>query len=304
MDSISLQVKFLKTKISVLIILLIASIFLSNNIYTQKSQINNLISPTPIEYLESYFKNRNEYDETFAKYENVTKINALAVITSHHFLAKDLIAQTFSGINPSSIQNVIIISPDHYNQINEPGIFIKTIDSRWHTPFGNMEANENLIKILLKEKGINSGINLFRQEHGIYTLVPFAKKALPNVKIIPLVLKQSSNYQYFYDFGNKLTKISNPRDTILVVSSDFTHDSSTQIAKLNDQKSINLLPNKKLENINSITNDCKQCTAFLFGYLQNIDTDFKLIFNKNSFDLSEKNPNSATSYVGAYFVAK
>ena len=72
---------------------------------------------------------------------------------------------------------------------------------QWKTPFGNIESDENIINQLLKDKQITSGINLFRQEHGIYTLIPFIKRALPNSKIVPLVLKQSNNYQYFHNPG-------------------------------------------------------------------------------------------------------
>lgn len=261
-------------------------------------------SPTSEVFLESYFNNEKEYNELFSKFDNTAKTHVLGVITSHHFLAKDLIAQTFSGIDPTEARTVIIISPDHFKQIIKPDVFVQTTNSKWHTPFGNIDPDNDLISKIVKESGIISEINLFRSEHGVYILVPFAKKALPYTKIVPLVLRQSINYQYFYDLGEKISKMVNLNETVLIISSDFTHYTSTEEAKLNDEKSIILLPNKKLEDIDSITNDCKQCTAFLFGYLKDINTDFELIFNKNSFDLSGQNLENVTSYVGAYFVAR
>ena len=256
------------------------------------------------EQLESYFNNKNEYEESFAKYTTMAKIHVLAATTSHHFLAKDLIAQTFSGIDPVGILSVIIVSPDHFKQIDKPGIYAQTTDTEWKTPFGNIKSDENTINQLLKDKQVALGVNLFRQEHGIYTLIPFIKRALPNSKIVPLVLKQSNNYQYFYGLGKKLSEISGLKNSLLVISSDYSHNVAVEKAKLNDQKSISQLPNKYLDDVKSITNDCLQCTAFLFGYLKNTDTDFKLIYNNNSFDLSHQNPEDVTSYVGSYFVAK
>jgi AmmeMemoRadiSam system protein B len=91
--------------------------------------------------------------------------------------------------------------------------------------------------------------------------------------------------------------------TILIISSDFTHNADSQTALQNDRKSISLLPDKKISDIVGITNDCRQCTAFLFGYLKNTATAFKLVENTNSFAVSGENPDSVTSYLSAYFIA-
>lgn len=270
----------------------------------QKPQMVASPSPAPIVFLESYFNNKNEYDESFSKLKDIQKERILAATTSHHFLARDLIAQTFFGIDPSGIKTVIIVSPDHFKQITQPNIFAQTTNNAWHTPFGEIDADESFISEISKENGLLNNIDLFRSEHGIYTLVPFAKEALPEASVVPLVLRQSTDYQYFYNLGEKVSKMVNLNETVLVVSSDFTHYTSIQKARSNDQKSISLLPGKKIEDVESITNDCKQCTAFLFGYLKSTDTDFKLVFNKNSYDISGQDPENVTSYVGAYFIAK
>lgn len=296
---------FSKLKIPLLlVVLLFVFALLFSRWSNQKPQIAVSPSPTPRVFLESYFSNKDEYEESFSKFKDMPKKHVLAATTSHHFLARDLIAQTFSGIDPTGIKTVIVVSPDHFKQITQPNTFAQTSDTVWDTPFGKMNTDENVIGKILQENGILSDINLFRSEHGIYTLIPFAKKELPEANIVPLVLRQSTDYQYFYNLGVKVSKIVNLNETVLVISSDFTHYTSTQKAKLNDQKSISLLPSKKLEDVELITNDCKQCTAFLFGYLKGTDTDFKLVFNKNSFDISGQDPESVTSYVGAYFTAK
>jgi AmmeMemoRadiSam system protein B len=177
----------------------------------------------------------------------------------------------------------------------------ETTNSIWHTPFGNLNPNQDLIYNLNNIQGVGLDTNLFRLEHGIFTLIPFTKKAFPNAQVLPLVLRQNNNYLYFYNLGKKLSETTDLKHTVLIISSDFSHNVSIKTALENDQKSIKLLPSKKLEDVNAITNDCKQCTALLFGYLNNKNTNFKLIYNKNSFDLSGQNPGDVTSYVGAYF---
>ena len=261
-----------------------------------------LPSPTPqADFLESYFNIESEYLDSFSKYANMPKERVLAATTSHHFLAKDLIAETFSGIDPTGIKTIIIVGPDHFSQITGPIYMAQTTSTPWHTPFGNMDPNMQIIDSISQNKEVYSDINLFRSEHSIYTLVPFAKKVFPNAELVPLVLRQKSDYSYFYDLGEQISKMVDLNQTVLIVSSDFTHYSSTEKAKQNDQKSISLLPSKNLENVNGITNDCKQCTAFLFGYLKNTNTKFELLFNKNSFDISGEDSRNVTSYVGAYF---
>ncbi|QQG41713.1 MAG: AmmeMemoRadiSam system protein B [Candidatus Woesebacteria bacterium] len=256
------------------------------------------------EFLESYFINVNDYEDSFAKSKEVSKSKVLAAITSHHFLAKDLIAQTFSGIDPTQLKTVIIISPDHFKQITGTGVNVQTTNNTWQTPFGEMESEGKLIDRILGEKRVVLDMNTFRSEHGIYTLIPFAKKSLPQTKVVPLVLRQNNDYKYFYELGERVSRMVNLNQTALIISSDFSHYTSVENAKLNDQKSIDLLPSKRLEDVGLITNDCKQCTAFLFGYLKNTNTDFKLVSNLNSFDISGKESENVTSYVGGYFVGK
>lgn len=256
------------------------------------------------EFLESQYINLKDYNESFDKCKSVTKTPILATITSHHFLAKDLIAETFSGIDSKGIKTVIVISPDHFKEIDIPGIFVKTTDSSWQTIFGNMNSGKHIINKILQEEGTISDIDPFRLEHGIFTIIPFAKKTIPQADVVPLILKQSNNYQYFYNLGNEISKIVNLEETLLVVSSDFTHYSTKQVANINDKKSIDSLPNKKIEEIDNITNDCRQCIAFLFGYLKDTDTNFELVFNKNSYDISGEDPDNVTSYVGANYSIK
>lgn len=296
---------FLKLKLPFLLVGVFFVFALLFNHWTNRNPtVMVTSSPTPEVFLKSYFNNKDEYNDAFLKFAGTPKEQVLAAATSHHFLARDLIAQTFSGINAPRTRTIIIVSPDHFKQISQSGVLAQTAGNTWTTPFGEMYADKNLINQVLNVSGVQSGADPFKSEHGVYTLVPFAKRELPEASILPLILRQSVDYQYFYELGEKISKMVNLGETTVIISSDFTHNASIQAAKLNDQKSIELLPGKKLDDVESITNDCKQCTAFLFGYLKNIDSGFKLVFSKNSYDLSGQDPENVTSYVGVYFTAK
>lgn len=268
------------------------------------SQEIDLPTPNPQDFLESYFRNKNDYEESFLKFENIEKKQVLAAITSHHFLAKDLIAQTFAGIDPTKIKRAIIVGPDHYHQLTGTKYLAQTTDTIWHTPFGEMNADTQITNSLSSDGEVLSAINVFRAEHSVYLLVPFAKKSFPEAKITPLILRQKVDYSYYYKLGKKVSNIVNLEETILIISSDFSHNASRKQARVNDERSVNLLKEMKTDDVDLIENDCKQCAAFLYGYLEDKDTNFELVSNKNSFDISGESPESITSYIAAYFVKK
>jgi AmmeMemoRadiSam system protein B len=253
------------------------------------------------QYLESYFKNPADYLDAFAKSTIIPKSGIYAAVTSHHYLARDLIAKSFAGIDPSGIENLILVGPDHFNYIRGQYEMAMTTGLEWKTPFGNMPANHLLINEILKINGVISEPNIFRSEHSIYILMPFARKIFPTARIVPIVLRLKHNPEYFYNFGKQISGLLDINRTVLIISSDFSHGLSQENARISDKKSIMYLPGKKISDINEVSNDCPACTAFLFGYLDNTPTDFILNFNRNSFDISDENPGSVTSYVGGYY---
>ena len=67
-----------------------------------------------IDYLNGNHYPKQELEETFE--ENKTKAieGVQAVITSHHYLAKDLIAKTLATVDGEKVEEVILVSPDHF----------------------------------------------------------------------------------------------------------------------------------------------------------------------------------------------
>ena len=139
----------------------------------------------------------------------------------------------------------------------------QTTDTNWQTPFGDMSADTEIINVLSQRNEILSDINAFRTEHSVYLLVPFAKKTFSESKIIPLILRQKVDFPYYYNLGKEVSNIVNPEETTLIISSDFSHVATREQARLNDQKSIGLLKERKMDSLNLVENDCKQCNAFL-----------------------------------------
>lgn len=251
-------------------------------------------------YLEENYCSKEELEESFDK-NGVSKIDKIeAIITSHHFLARDLIAKGFSKIDGKKIERVIIISPDHFKQIEKKETLAITASIDWKTYFGEVNPDSEGIKRLEKSRQVEDNTTPFEVEHGIFTLIPFIKNYLPKAKVIPIILKTKSDYIDFYDLGKKTASYFNRKKTLLVISSDFSHYIPSEEAKQNDLESVEILKTKDKDKINLIKNDCPECVAFLFGYLDE-NSEFNLIENTNSFEISGKDENYVTSYISAFY---
>ncbi|MEF3692134.1 MAG: AmmeMemoRadiSam system protein B [Candidatus Moraniibacteriota bacterium] len=291
---------FSATILSVLIFFLLVSfLFLrvEKEIFNSQSISNSHTQKE--ETLESFFGNIKDYELAFADSQNLEKKRIVAGITSHHFLAKDLIARFYSGVS-NKVENIVLIGPDHYDLLTSREAEAVTTKITWATPYGNIEANNNSIENILNNNiGIEINDNIFKMEHSIYVEIPFIKKAFPQAKVIPLVIKNSDNYHDFETMGRELKDILED-ETIMIISSDFSHGLTEIDAKKYDDQSIDILENLKIENINKLNCDCKACMAIMSGFLGD-NKNFHLIENKNSADFGSPD-EKVTSYVSGYFL--
>lgn len=261
--------------------------------FTQSSNISE-------QYLESFFKNAETYEESFQKFEGVKKQKVISGITSHHFLAKDLIANFFAGVDQNKIKNIIIVGPDHFKYLWFKNIMAATSTLNWKTPFGYLNANTDFVNKAAEKEMIALKDGVFYGEHSVFTLIPFIKFYFPEAKVIPIILLSSEDYDYYYKLG-KYLDIPN---SFLVVSSDFSHKSTLDMINHQDSKSIRALDSIDFERIDEIECDCRACIALMYGYLSNYDSvKFSLMENKNSTDFGDASVDNITSYVNAYYTS-
>jgi len=279
------------------VILTAAGVFLIKN-----NQQNKITSQT---FLASAFNSIENYEDVFSKLQKPAESAlAKAGIISHHFLAKELIADFYNRVGDEKVSTVFLLSPDHFNNYFKPDTTACTSYLNWNTPFGELSSDKDIIDSLVKNNGVEINDPVLGLEHGIYVEIPFIKKFFPNAKIVPLILKNSLNFDIFSSLGEKIKELSK-ENSILIVSSDFSHDMSVKESQAKDKTSIGILKNLSIDKINGVTNDCKQCLAALCGFLgDNQQYGFYLLDNENSFDISGQNKDSVTSYVSGYYAKK
>lgn len=220
------------------------------------------------------------------------------MIIPHHLLAVNIIASGIKLLKNQTLDNIIILSPDHFNNCDD---WICGTDGIFNTAFGDVEVAAEKIAQIKDEISVSH--KLFEKEHGINTILPFVANYLPDTKIVPLVLSQKNGWgSHKEEMINTISKILGERD-VLVISSDFSHNVTKDQARKQDRQSIEVLKNLSKDRLNNIINDCPTCIAILSGLLDDKYYGFSLIDNKTSFDFSSVDQN-VTSYISGYYSQK
>ena len=155
-----------------LLILILVGLFLGFSYWAQVSPPKP--HPAPLtrqppetEFLQSFFRSLEVYEDAFAAAGTVKKVEITGGIVSHHFLARNLIARFFAGIDPGEVERVILVGPDHYRRLAGRQSLFLTTPLPWKTPYGVLEAEALFIRGLLARGGGAREDGAFRQDHGV-----------------------------------------------------------------------------------------------------------------------------------------
>jgi AmmeMemoRadiSam system protein B len=262
----------------------------------------SLTPPPPALYLQSFFQSRELYEEAFAGVGPVSQVRIRAGIVSHHFLARQLIARFFAGLDPEGVACLILLSPDHYHRLaGTPKLWV-TSRKPWQTPYGVLKADGPVIDSLLASGAGALNDDAFRQEHGAYLLVPFLKRTCPRAAIVPLILRGCPDYPRLAHWGAQMQRAA-PPGTVLLVSSDFAHGVDAAQARRLDRESLTHLRQLQLPDLKGIHNDFRPGLAVLAGFLGSGPRDFRLVSHRTSADFGSRETGNLTSYIAAYYLA-
>lgn len=225
--------------------------------------------------------------------------NIKAIIVNHHLLAPHFIAQAINTIATDQPITVIIISPNHFLVGRGQ---ITTSSYAWETPYGELRPNLELIDELKKASRINVEEPPFEKEFGISNIVAYVKKAAPNARVLPLIVKERLTEKSAEAFGRSLAD-SLPEDAVVIASIDFYHGFSTDEAVSEDKKSISVLESLNSGNIKQINVDSHATLEILFEYLKQKNVaNFSLLQNSNSAAFAPTTKDTEiVSYITGFF---
>jgi AmmeMemoRadiSam system protein B len=259
----------------------------------------NSIQNPDIKTHQAYFTTPDFYENAFKNSGKAPNISAYALLVNHHLLASELLAQGFNAIATEKAVTVVVISPDHFSH---GASSITSSDLAWTTPYGKLPVNIQALEKLVSSGLVSLDSTAMDSEHGIANLVGFFKKALPEAKIIPLLVRPELKVKKALEYAEQLSALL-PPDSIVVGSFDFSHYLPSPVADFHDQLSLDTVESFNYENLDKLDVDSQPGLAVFLKLLELRKLqNFHLLGQSNSAKLLA-NPDQleTTSYLVGYF---
>lgn len=183
-----------------------------------------------------------------------------AVIVPHHLTATETIASGIEALRGQMFSKVVLLSPDHFYKC--PTVLC-TVNATYQTPFGAVHATTNTIDVLERSPLVTDDPGLFENEHGIYAVLPYLKSEFPNVEVTPLAMRQTPDWESDKSTIADLLASVVDDQTVLIVSSDFSHYLTLAQAESEDARTSSTIMSVDLDGIAALNNadqsDCPGC---------------------------------------------
>ena len=224
--------------------------------------------------------------------------NIPVVIVPHFDFAKEERLSLLKNVSEKSQpKTLVLVSVNHFN--TGSGQIIAT-KRDWQVAAGKIPSAEKL-----EEKIVNAGLAIddelaFTNEHGITNILADIYETFPNVPVLPIIIKDTTNKEKIDQLSEWLN--SECRDCLLVSSVDFSHYCPRALANIHDQYSIQALANMDKERVWLAETDSPQALYLSLKIAENRQAEnFQLIYHANSADPSETDDTETTSVVLGYY---
>lgn len=161
---------------------------------------------------------------------NPPAIDAKAVIAPHagHVFSGDVAGPAYALLarKRDRIRRVILLGPTHRMPVR--GMALSPA-SAWETPLGAVPVDREAHAALARMEGVTVAPEPFVGEHSLEVQLPFIQRALPDAKVLPVLVGQAPTAQV----SAALEALWGGPETAIVVSSDLSHfhDYDTASAK-------------------------------------------------------------------------
>jgi AmmeMemoRadiSam system protein B len=229
-----------------------------------------------------------------------------AGIASHHLLAHEYLDAWFSRLaEMRKPRRFYILSPDHYGISTEH--YALTTGS-WESGFGKVETDINKVKELAELLEVDLDTRVFRNEHGVSTLMPYIKKYFPTARVvviayesegpvnIPFCLRLAQALESEFDEKGK-------KENFLLISTDFSHHADLKKTAERDFNSEQYLRNTG--NASWYMAFCDNRPGmYVIDRLGKNNLQSVILYHTNSWEISNQWDDDVTSYFFVYFSDK
>ena len=174
-------------------------------------------------------------------------------VTPHHLLAADMIAAFFREMSVNPPDTIVVIGPNH-KRLGFSGL--NTSSSDWGTPFGRLEANRDIVKLLAEKFNAASNDRLMQDEHSISSLMPYIGYYMPDVSIVPILLHGNYTSDNALKLGKFLGDMAGEKGDIAIIASiDFSHYLDAKTADKMDDITWAAIESRDIQAISIMGND-------------------------------------------------
>jgi AmmeMemoRadiSam system protein B/AmmeMemoRadiSam system protein A len=230
----------------------------------------------------------------------------LAIIAPHagYVYSGQVAAYAYRLIQNKNFQSVVILAPSHKWRFEGCSIYP---NGGYETPLGTAQVDELLAAEISKATGYGFIPQAHQAEHSVEIQVPFVQKALPQAKIVPIVMG-SPKKATITRLAEGLKKATDGKKVIIIASTDLSHFHTKKQANKKDNTTIALIREFKT---NELIRKCERRENIMCGGGPVVAT---LLFVKNRAgveilryaDSSEasRDESNVVGYLAAALVAK
>ncbi len=219
--------------------------------------------PAPVSYANPYLSLQPFMEGIYAADQKITPPTDRTIrglIVPHHLTADETIASGVKMLEGQTFSKILLVSPDHFHHCQT---LLCTVNGEYATLFGEVDADQETLAVLLGSPLVTENADLFKTEHGIYAVLPFIAHYFPNVPVTPLVISQDIPWKAKQTELVALLETAIDDQTIVIVSSDFSHYLSLATADEMDARTLDAIMRGDLDAIADLDNadqsDCPNC---------------------------------------------
>lgn len=146
--------------------------------------------------------------------------NILAIIVPHagYMFSGQTAAFAYQSLSPNKYKRVFLLGPSHHVAFKGAAL---PSEGSFATPLGDLQVDAMVIHKFLKLPYFQESDMVFDSEHSLEMQLPWIRKTLGNIKLIPLAIGVVGNKEIKQIVNALMDELT--EGDLIVISSDFTH---------------------------------------------------------------------------------
>jgi AmmeMemoRadiSam system protein B/AmmeMemoRadiSam system protein A len=143
----------------------------------------------------------------------------------------------YAAVRGADYETVVIVAPSH--RVAFEGCSIDALDG-YETPLGVAAIDTDLATLMRKESRFGYVPEAHASEHAVEVQVPFIQRALPEAKIVPVIMGRQEAGTV-RELAELLDRVSKAKKILVVASTDMSHFLTKKEANVLDASTIDLV---------------------------------------------------------------